>query len=64
MTPLPGKGTDALFGVLDTVMVNAVQNRVEGFGDTVKIAQGQLAVVQLPIGENPVDELLHESLET
>ena len=44
-------------------MMDAVQDRVEGLGDIVEIAQGQFAIVQLPIGENAVDQPLYETLK-
>jgi len=46
------------------VVVDTVQDGVERFRDIVEVAQGQLAIVQLTVGEDAVDEFLHQSLQT
>jgi hypothetical protein len=49
-------------GVVDAVMKDAVQDAVETPGYFVKVLEGQFAFVQLAVGENPVDDVLHHTL--
>jgi len=46
------------------VVVNSGQNFFETSGNVVQIFQGQLAIVQLAIGEYFVDQFLDQTLDT
>ena len=43
-------------------MMNAVENLVEAPGDFVEVFQGQLAIVQLSVGKDFIDEVLDKPL--
>ncbi len=45
------------------MMKDTAQGLVEAFGNLVEILQGELARVQLPVGKNLVDDLLHHALD-
>ena len=44
------------------MVVDGVEDFVETLGDLVKVLQRQLAVVQLAVGKNLVDQVLHQPL--
>ena len=43
--------------------MDAVQDGVERFGDVMKIAQRQFAIIKLTIGKYTIDEFLDEPLQ-
>jgi len=58
-------GTAALvdrLGVVDAVMKDAVEDPVEALGDLVQVFQCQFAFIQLPVGKDPVDDVLNHAL--
>ncbi len=46
------------------MMVDSRQNLVEAAGDLMQILQGQLALIQLPVDKDVVDDLLHHHLNS
>jgi hypothetical protein len=50
--------------VFDPVVVDTVQYLVEASGNPVKVFQRQFTMVQLAIGEDLVDQVLNQSLDS
>ena len=44
------------------MVMDAVQNLDKTFGDVVQIFQGQLALIQLTVREDFIDQVLHQTL--
>ena len=52
------------FGIVDAVVENTVENTVEALGYFMEVFEGQLALIQLSVGKNPVYEFLHHPLDS
>src|SRR4051794_25435222 len=51
------------FRVIDPVVIDSGENLVEAPGYLVQVFQGQLALVELTVDEDVVDDLLHQPLD-
>src|SRR5690606_25260438 len=54
---------DHRLGVLDALVVNPRQHFDKGLADLVEISQGDVAFVQLPVGQVIFDNLAHQSFD-
>lgn len=45
------------------MVMNCIKDDVKTLGNLVEILQGQLTLVELPINENIVDDLLHQPFD-
>ena len=45
------------------MVVDAVQDFIEGLGNTVQILERQFTIVQLPVGKDFIDQMLNQSLD-
>ncbi|MGD9070569.1 MAG: hypothetical protein PVI69_02290, partial [Desulfobacterales bacterium] len=57
-------GGRSLFGIFDPVVMNGVEYFVEALGDVVQVLEGELTVVELSVGKNLVDQILHKALDS
>src|SRR5689334_2567667 len=58
-------GSSFLLGrqrIIDPLVVNAGQDPREAARDLVQVLERQVALVELPVREDPVDEVLHEAV--
>ena len=44
-------------------MMDAGEDFVEAFGDAVQVAEGELTIIELPVGKDLVDQVLDQSLD-
>ena len=45
------------------MVMDAVQDFIEGLGDTVQILERQFTIIQLPVGKDLIDQVLNQSLD-
>ena len=61
--PGPAAALVNRLGIVDAMVKDAVEDTVEASGDLVEIFKRQLAFVQLAVGKDTVDDVLHHALD-